>query len=324
MTKSQKKILSYIIKATVVVLASIFIYKKLSNDQNLKNFLKIINDLATGKVWLIMTIVFLLMFVNWFIESLKWQYIMLKIEKISFIKAVESVFCGLTWGIFTPNRLGEYGGRIFFLSPRKRIQGIVAMVVGNISQMVLVYVFGSLALLWFIFNFIPLSPIILFSLVVLTFFFVLFFTIFYFNIHWLERLLDSIKYLKRFKKFFSVINRYHKKELSRIILYSFSRFLVFTSQYLFVFYLLIPEIAFYEAALMIFIMFFVQAALPSLDLLDVGVRSLTATYLFSFITHQEIAVMATVALIWFVNLIIPAILGSIFVFKLNFFGSSSH
>jgi hypothetical protein len=73
---------------------------------------------------------------------------------------------------------------------------------------------------------------------------------------------------------------------------------------------------------MIFIVFLVQSALPSLDILDIGVRSLTADYFFSYITAFSSTVIACAALIWLVNLIIPAILGSFFVFKLKFFGNN--
>ena len=75
--------------------------------------------------------------------------------------------------------------------------------------------------------------------------------------------------------------------------------------------------------MMVFILFFIQSAMPSLDLLDVGVRSSVATYFFSYITTQEIAIMAATACIWFINLIIPAILGSGFVLKMNFFGTGN-
>jgi hypothetical protein len=61
--------------------------------------------------------------------------------------------------------------------------------------------------------------------------------------------------------------------------------------------------------------------LPSLDLFDIGVRSVTASYFFSFVTKQDVAVIACTASIWLINIIIPAILGVYFVFKLNFFGS---
>ncbi len=323
MTKSQKKILSYSIKTVVVSLAAVFIYQKLVDNQNLKNFFQIINQLEKWKVWLTIILIFILMFLNWFLESLKWQFLISKVEEISLYKAIESVFCGLTWAVFTPNRIGEYGGRIFFLSPRKRIQGMVAMSVGQIAQMVITNVLGALALLWFIYNFSGLDPLLFTALCILVIIFCFFFILFYFNIRWLESLLNNINFLKRFKKYFSVLSRYHQKELSKVMLYSLTRFAVFTTQYLLIIHLLIADIPFYQSAFMVFILFFIQSALPSLDLLDIGVRSLTATYFFGFITHQEIAIMAATALIWLVNLIIPAILGSYFVFKLNFFGNNN-
>jgi hypothetical protein len=323
LTKSQKKILSYSIKALIVSFAAVFIYQKLVDNQNLKNFFQIINQLQFWKAWLIISLIFLLMLVNWFLESIKWQFLISKVEKISLYVAIESVFCGLTWAVFTPNRIGEYGGRIFFLSPRKRIQGMVAMSVGHIAQMVITNVLGSLALLWFVYHFSKLDSWLFTAICFLVFVFCLFFILFYFNIRWLEGLLSNIGFLKRFKKYFSVLKRYHQKELVKVMLLSLSRFAVFTTQYLLIIHLLIPDISSYKSALMVFILFFIQSALPSLDLLDIGVRSLTATYFFGFMTHQEIAIMAATALIWLVNLIIPAILGSYFVFKLNFFGSSN-
>ena len=71
--------------------------------------------------------------------------------------------------------------------------------------------------------------------------------------------------------------------------------------------------------MMVFVLFFVQSALPSLDIIDVAVRNGTAAYLFGYIVQQPVAAMAAVSSIWFINLIIPAILGSVFVFKLHFF-----
>ena len=75
--------------------------------------------------------------------------------------------------------------------------------------------------------------------------------------------------------------------------------------------------------MMVFILFFVQSALPSLDLLDIGVRNFTASFFFMYITDQKIAVMAAVSSIWLINIIIPAILGSVFVLKLKFFDRNS-
>jgi hypothetical protein len=84
-----------------------------------------------------------------------------------------------------------------------------------------------------------------------------------------------------------------------------------------------PGIPVVPMMMMVFILFFIQSALPSLDLLDVGVRSMTASAFFVYITDQKLAVIAAVSAIWLINLIIPAILGSVFVLKLKFFDRTS-
>lgn len=323
MTKKQKKIISYSVKICVLLFACFFIYFKINNNKNLHNFLLILQKIDVSQAYIQFGVVFFLMLLNWFIESLKWQYLIKKVEVISLKKAIESVFCGLTWAIFTPNRIGEYGGRIFFLRPRKRIQGMVAMSVGQIAQMVVTNVFGSFALVWFVQTYFSLN----YNLIILLYFaasiFCLCFLLFFFNISLLNSLFNKINFLKRYKKYFNVLTRYKKPELLKVLLLSISRFCIFTSQYLIALHFLIPNIPMAPSALMVFILFFVQSALPSLDLLDIGVRSITSTYFFQFITSQEITVMAIAALIWLVNLIIPAILGSLFIFKLNFFGNNN-
>ncbi len=261
------------------------------------------------------------MLLNWFLEALKWKYLLRGVEKISTWKAIESVFCGLTWAVFTPNRIGEYGGRVFFLSPRKRIIGVISMSVGAIGQMVVTNIFGSLALLWFVGNFIKLNILVNFALTFLVAIFCSFFLLFYFNIQLIDGLLAKVKFIKPFRRFFSILARYKKADLLRVLMYCLSRFIVFTTQYCLIIHLLIPEIPVLSMVMIMFIIFFIQSALPSLDLLDIGVRALTATYFFGFVTNQDVAIMAATACIWLVNLIIPAILGSVFVLKLNFFGN---
>ena len=278
--------------------------------------------MSPTSVGIVVITLFLLMLLNWFLEALKWKYLLRNVEKISTWRAVESVFCGLTWAVFTPNRIGEYGGRVFFLSPRKRIIGVISMSVGAIGQMVVTNVLGSLALLWFVGSFIQLNIIINFALTFLVAVFCSFFLLFYFNIQLIDGLLAKVKFIKPFRRFFNILAKYKKRDLVRILIYCLARFTVFTTQYCLVIYLLIPEIAFFSMIMILFILFFIQSALPSLDLLDIGVRALTATYFFGFVTNQEVAIMAATASIWLVNLIIPAIMGSVFVLKLNFFGNT--
>ncbi|WP_207423981.1 lysylphosphatidylglycerol synthase domain-containing protein [Desertivirga brevis] len=322
MTSSLKKVYNNLLKLAILCLAAVFIYNKLSDNTNLRNFKGLISELSPTVISLTLLFVFFLMLVNWLLEALKWQYLVRRIERIGLWRAIESVFCGLTIAVFTPNRIGEYGGRVFFLSPRKRLHGVVAMGIGSLGQMVLTNVIGAVAIGWFLFSFIPGNTLFFGFITLAILLFSAFFLIFYFNINWLIDYLLRLKFLQRFSKFFRVFSRYEKVELMKVFGYCLLRFGVFTSQYCLVIKMLIPSLPILSVAMMVFILFFIQSALPSLDLLDVGVRTFTASYFFSYITHQDVAIIATTAFIWLVNLIIPAILGAPFVFKLNFFGTN--
>lgn len=321
MTSQYKKILSYFIKTAIVVFAFWIIYHKLSDNENLSSFKKLLKQIPQSEIILVMTTVVLLMLLNWGLEALKWRRLISGVEKISIWRSIESVFCGLTWAVFTPNRIGEYGGRVFFLSPKRRIVGVVAMAVGNIGQMVLTNVFGAIALCIFIYKFVGIDYRLFYALVILSVMFCSFFIVFYFNIKWLNGILVSMRFTRKYKKFYGILARYQKRELLNILLFCLARYIVFSTQYFILFYWLIPELHYLNILMMVSILFFVQSTLPSLDLFDIGVRSVTASYFFGFITDQNIAVIACTAGIWLINIIIPAILGTYFVFKLNFFGN---
>jgi uncharacterized membrane protein YbhN (UPF0104 family) len=321
LNRETKKIISIILKVAILVLAFGFIFQKLSDNSNIADFKELTSKLSRTNLWIVLLSLFLLMLLNWILEALKWKYLLQRVEKISAWKAIESVFCGLTWAVFTPNRIGEYGGRVFFLSPRKRLIGIVSMSVGSVGQMVITNVLGALALLWFVATFMELDIIINFALTFVVAIFCSFFLLFYFNIHWVDGLLSRIKFIKPFRRFFSILGKYKKQDLFRILSYCVARYIVFTTQYCLVIHLLIPDIPIFSMVMILIILFFIQSALPSLDLLDIGVRAMTASYFFAFVTDQEVAVMAATACVWLINLIIPAILGSFFVLKLNFFGN---
>lgn len=268
--------------------------------------------------------VLFLMFVNWGLEVIKWRRLLLTIERISVWRAIESIFCGFTVAIFTPSRIGEYGGRVFFLSPQSRIAGMVALAVGTIAQMILVNVFGIIAGLTFIYRFIKIENSLFYMLIGVGLILITFLCIFYFHISWIKRLLMSIPFMRKFEKYYAVLGQYSKAELLRVLVISFCRYATFSAQYFILLHWLIPGLYYADILMMLCVFFSVQSALPSFDVFDLGVRAVTATYLFAFITDRQVEVIATAACIWFVNIIIPAILGSYFVFKVNFFGNPKH
>lgn len=320
MTARAKKLFSYLLKLGILVLAFWFIYHRIiKNGTNLQNFKNLVAPITYNKVLVTMLLVVLLMILNWVLESLKWRHLTRVLSPMSVWKAIESVFCGLTWAVFTPNRIGEYGGRVMFLPNRKRIHGVFAMAVGSFGQNVITNVLGSGAMVWFLYTYLHLNAWLMAGITIAALVFMALMLTFYFHIKWMVSLLNRIKFLKKFHRFFDIMGKYKTDELLDIMWFCLARFLVFTFQYYLIMHLLIPQIPILQMALLMFVFFFIQSAMPSLDLIDIGVRSITADKLFSYITDQHIAVVVAISLIYIINLIIPAILGSVFVFKLKFF-----
>ncbi|WP_079716398.1 lysylphosphatidylglycerol synthase transmembrane domain-containing protein [Parapedobacter luteus] len=324
MSNRTKKILSAVLKIAILLLVVWVLYHKLNNHKNLREFGRLMRELGADGVTATLSVVAALMFVNWFLEAVKWRYLCRYIERISLWASVQSVFCGLTWAVFTPNRIGEYGGRVMFLPPRKRIFGVVAMGIGALAQLVLTSVAGSLSIAWFVNRFFDISFIYGAALWLLAVLYAGFFVVLYFNVKLINGWIKRIGFLRRFHRFFEILTRYSRRELALVFLNSLARFVIFTSQYCILMLVIIPGIEFLPMLLMIFILFFVQSALPTLDLFDFGIRSVTASYLYAHITDQDIAVMAIASCVWFINLILPAILGSVFVLKINFFGDTAN
>ena len=300
------------------------LYSKLSDHQNLRAFGEFVQTLDLFTLFWVMTLVVMLMLINWGIEVIKWQIVCKPFHQWAWKDALSSVFCGLSWAVFTPNRLGEYGGRVFFLPPRKRLLGVVAMGFGAFAQLAITQCTGALALAWFLDTYFSLPPWVENALWVLACLYGLFFLFVFAKLSSAYHWLPEWKRLKRLKRYLRILRRFKRKTVGAIMTWSMLRFLIFTSQYLLLFMVFLPEISWTTTYGLVVLLLFVQTVLPSLDLFDFGVRSLTGGYIFSFVTDQEMLVMAIVSCIWFINLIVPAIIGAPLVFKIKFFGNSDH
>ncbi|PJJ80532.1 hypothetical protein [Mucilaginibacter auburnensis] len=320
MTATTKKFVSFAIKAVILALAFYFIiHQYVNKGSNLKQFQLLVSNIPQQRVITIMAIVVVLMAANWGLEALKWKYLTRNLTNITPWQAIEGVFCGLTWAVITPNRFGEYGGRVMYLPPRRRIHGVFAMGVGAFGQLVITNVLGFIAIAWFTYTFLKLNTLVQNSVFFFACTSIAFFLILFFNIRWMVWLLDRIPFLKKFHRFFEIMGRYSFAELVTIMYFCLGRFFIFSLQYYLVIHLLVPQIPMYEVFLMVFIVLFIQSALPSLDVFDVAIRTYTATTLFAYVTTQEMAIAGAFASIWLINLIFPAIIGTIFTLNIKFF-----
>ena len=126
----------------VFILLGIFIYWQITRQHNWRSSLHEVLSGLTGsqqwKLWL----VFALMFVNWGIEARKWQLALRPVGGLPFRNAYKAVFTGAAVASFTPNRMGEYLGRILYIREGHRTQAIALTIACSMAQLMITLIVG--------------------------------------------------------------------------------------------------------------------------------------------------------------------------------------
>jgi hypothetical protein len=258
-----------------------------------------------------------LLLVNLSLEAIKWRVALAPVEDVRFSVALRAVFSGLTVSVFTPNRIGEYAGRVFVLQKADRITAILLTVIASFSQLVVTVIAGTIAAFhfsmeqaseWMALPFLVLLPVI--SLVVILFFI---------RIKWFKSLLIRIPFPSNWKNYFVAFEMLGLSSLLRILLFAALRYVVFTFQ----FYLLLcffgVEISYINALTCIALVYLAMQVVPTITITELGVRGSLAIAFFSVYTDALEEVVFASSLLWLINLILPALIGCLFVFKFNFF-----
>ena len=77
------------------------------------------------------------MLINWSIEALKWKISIRHIQRISFLRSFRAVLSGVSFSVNTPNRIGEYLGRVLYIEEGHRLQAISLTIVCSMSQLII-------------------------------------------------------------------------------------------------------------------------------------------------------------------------------------------
>lgn len=313
-----KKYLSIIIKIVIVFFSFYFIYHQLVENKSFEELdISVLIDIVKkNKVYIVGVI--LMMFLNWLVEALKWRYMISKIENISIMTAYRAVFTGITVSTFTPNRIGEYGGRVFCLEKGDRIKAVFITVLCSMSQLLVTILYGSISL-FILFDEILIDKTFLsVSLLILLNLFLLFS---YFNISHIVNFLGKFKLINSFKKYLEVLVMYNYKDLFIAFIYSNTRYFIFSLQFIILLHVFGINISFMDAILSVMLIFFFITITPTITIAEIGVRGSVAIFVLGLFSSNDIAILSSTTLLWLINLIIPAIIGSFFIFSLKFFRS---
>lgn len=302
------------------------IYRQLQRQPNWKeSFLHIRHALAGEGIWKLWLAI-LLMLVNWSIEARKWQVVIRRIQPISFFQSLKAIFTGTTMAFFTPNRIGEYVGRILYINDDKRIQAISLTIVCSIAQLLVTLVAGLGGLLY-LKNVIaarqPADASLLFwidTLLSITALGTLILTLFYFRLAWLVKWVEKIPRIERFVRYIRVLDSFNATILLRILSLSVVRYLVFIGQYYLLFAVFDVTLTPVQVFASIGVVFLVLAVVPTIAVItELGVRWKASIEVVQFFSTNTWGVLATSLSVWIINLVIPALIGSLLILGIRIF-----
>lgn len=324
--KEVKIFFNYVIGPLLGMWLFYSLYKEMKAQPNLGySITQIKNSLFNDNIWKLIFVV-LMVFINWGIEARKWQLLVKMIQPLTFYTAFKGVLSGVALSINTPNRMGEYGGRILFVNEGNRLKAISLSIAGSISQLIVTLFMGSFGILYLIVNtpahinyIMGLSLFWIKMLLYITLIVAMVFSMVFFRLSYLIKIIDKILFFSKYRYFIEVLERFNPKLLLRLLSLSFSRYLVFVIQYILLMKILQVDITFFASFWSISVLYLVLAIVPSIAIAELGIRGKFSVALLSLFSSNIIGIMGSTFGIWFINLFIPALSGSIFILSNRFF-----
>ncbi len=299
------------------ILLSYSLYRQIVNQPNLpQRWEEIKESWANPFFWLAV----LLVVVNWGLEARKWQIQIEPLEKFSFTKAFKSVLAGCSITMLTPNRIGEYGGRIVYVQDQHRLRAITLTILGSISQFFVTLVMGTTGIL--VLKYYPgtktaaveaIPAYFSYTLLFASLFASIFTGLFYLRIGWLIHLMEGVTFLSKPLKYVRLLEQFTTKQLLRILVLSFFRYAVFILQYILLLSVMNIGVNFIVCFWLLTIFYLLMAMAPTIGFTELPVRATASVALFSLYSSDIIGIQAAALSIWLINLVLPAIAGSVLI-----------
>ena len=274
-----------------------------------RTLLAMLEMLRTPELSITLFVVAMAMVVNWMLEAEKWRKLILPLQPVGRTRAFVATIAGTSVALITPNRTGEFAGRIMFLEPGHRISGAVATMWGGVAQFVITAVFGVMAMLVYgiiagpVFHFTEflMSGMAILAVII---------AFLYMRPIMVERLLLRIPQIGRLRAYLSVLEGYSVKELMSILFLSFIRYLVFSAQFVLLLVTMDASVDLVEAIVAVPVIFLITSIVPTVLLTEIGVRGTVAMAILAPMGAGDPNILMATFALWAINLLLPAIAGS--------------
>jgi hypothetical protein len=256
-----------------------------------------------------------LVFPNWWLEAQRWRCLCMPFEPLDALTALRHVLSGLATGFFIPGRLGECAGRLVGITDRCRLAAAMAWAAGGMIQWSVAFLGGLAALISYLaraHSLLWIPEAWRFSALlwlgwgggILLLFFLM-----------ARPVLRCIR-----SSFWSLIPlplrmpaeawlNLGLPALFKAGWLSAARYGVFVFQYLILLKLLGWNASLIEALQLVALTYFMTLFLPLLPVAEPAARGSLALYLFPEYEAYTAAILAAPALLWTINVAVPALMG---------------
>jgi len=325
LNKNIKIFLNYFLGPALFLWLSYSIYNQVKHQPDLKtSWIKIKQSLQSTEIWDLAIVIFL-MIINWSIEALKWKISIQKVQPVSFSRSFSAILSGVSFSVSTPNRIGEYLGRILYIEEGNRLRVISLTIVSSISQLIITLFAGSVGLFFIRKNIETgntMQGLDSFWLQVLQYgviIVLLILTGIYFRLSLLINLVDKLRNNNRYSWLVSSLKDIDATLLLKLLSLSAIRYIVFVVQYFLLFRLFEVNAGWWECFWAVSVVFLVLAIIPTFAIAELGLRGNVSLKLIGLFSTNSLGISITTATIWIINLVLPAIAGSLLILSVKIF-----
>lgn len=325
--KNIKFFLNYFFGPLIFLWLAYSLYKQILRQPNLEQTWLNIKDSLSGPLVLNLVAVMLLMIVNWSIEAIKWKLSVRQVQPVSFNKAFRAILSGVSFSIITPNRTGEYLGRVLYMEEGNRLRVISLTVLSSLSQLIVTIFYGMIGLYILgkeiretdLFEWSGWMEILFYT--GLSVWVAL--TVFYFRLKWLLNWSDKLKLVRKYAWLINELGKINATLLLQMLSLSVARYIVFAVQYFLLFRFFGMDLNWFQVFWGMSVMFFIMAFIPTIAIFEVVKRAVVATAVFKAFTANLVGISFVTTTVWFINLVVPAVTGSLLILRIKIFRSKN-
>ncbi len=272
---------------------------------------------------------------NWGAETQKWRLLLRVFSPaVSWGMALRGVLAGVSLAVFTPNRLGEFAGRVLLVQPEQRWRAATANVVSALSQTLVVLAAGGLGLWWFMQQVLRPEPFYAWAVAVLAAVGVAALFFFYFQIKLLIPVLRRLRWLRSWRlqptrwpwlrgqvrlllRGVAVLERFEQRTLWAVLGWAVFRYAVYSGQYFCLLQFFGIQTGFWGGLAGISTLFLLQTGIPLPPAMGLVARGSLAVQVWSQFGANEVSSLSATFTLWIINLILPALVGTFFLLNVK-------